>query len=271
MSADAHELYDLALNVGASAAAWVREQRPAGRVGVADHKSSSTDPVTELDRGCEQMIRRQILHERPDDGFIGEEGDDIPSGSGVRWVVDPIDGTVNFIYGISSWSVSIAAQYETGEHQNETVAAVVIDGVRNVAWGAVLGNGAWKIDGDNRETIESAGVSDLEYALVGTGFNYLPSIREHQAKAAVAMIPHIRDIRRLGSAALDLCAVAEGTLDAFVEQGLKEWDLAAGELISRESGAKIVGLNGPPDERLVISATPAIARDFFELVNVCGF
>lgn len=259
------ELYDLAATVGTRAAAWVRERRPPGRVEVAGHKSSATDPVTALDRGCEELIRTEILTGRPNDSFMGEEGDEIAGDSEVRWIVDPIDGTVNFVYGIGSWAVSIAAQAG-----GVTVAGFIIDGVRNIAWGAIAGQGAWRSDDPGRR-LSAGGVRDLSHALVGTGFHYQRHIREHQAGAVAAMLPHIRDIRRLGSAALDICAVADGSLDAFVEQGLQPWDLAAGELIAHESGAVVSGLYGPADERLVMVVTPGLKRDFFELINVCGF
>lgn len=266
MTVNPGELYDLAESVGFRAAAWVREHRPPGRVEVAGHKSSVTDPVTELDRGCESLIRGAILEQRPHDGFMGEEGDVVSGASGVQWIVDPIDGTVNFVYGIGSWAVSIAAQYG-----GETIAAFVIDGVSDIGWGALPREGAWRAEHGEHRPIVSTGVDDMAHALIGTGFNYQRPIREHQAAAVAAMLPHVRDIRRMGSAALDICAVAAGSLDAFVEQGLKPWDLAAGELIARESGAIVEGLNGPADERLVIITTPGISRDFFGLVNSCGF
>lgn len=262
---DAAELYDLASTVGTRAATWVREHRPAGRVEVAGHKFSDTDPVTALDRGCEELIRAEILSRRPHDSFMGEEGDDIVGNSEVRWIVDPIDGTVNFVYGVGSWAVSIAAQ--AGE---TTVAGFIVDGVRDIGWGAIAGRGAWRTN-DPGTRLAVDGVHDLGHALVGTGFHYQQHIREHQALAVAKMLPHVRDIRRLGSAALDICAVADGSLDAFVEQGLKPWDLAAGELIARESGAVVGGLHGPADERLVMVVTPGLKRDFFELISVCGF
>lgn len=264
---DLHDdLLALARRVGLAAAELVRRERPEGRVEVAATKSSPIDVVTEIDRASEELIRRLVLDARPDDGFVGEEGDDVLGTSGVDWVVDPIDGTVNFVYGIPAYAVSVAARVDD---------AVQVGFVVNIAsgeeWAAVRGEGAWRWEGDERRPVVAPGPPVLSQALVGTGFNYVREVREHQAAAAARMLPHVRDIRRLGSAALDLCAVAEGRLDAYVEQGLHPWDLAAGGLVAEEAGVVLSGLDGPPDLRLVMAAHPGLAEEFFSCVRTCGF
>ncbi|KQO39258.1 inositol monophosphatase family protein [Aeromicrobium sp. Leaf245] len=263
-------LLTLAHDVGLEAAALVRRERPEGRVAVAATKSSPIDVVTEVDRASEDLIRHRILDARPDDGFVGEEGADVVGTSGVDWVVDPIDGTVNFVYGIPAYAVSIAARVTdaTGER---VVAGFVVNIASGERWGAVLEGGAWRWDGERRVPLRAPGPPPLSQALVGTGFNYVREVREHQAAAAARLLPHVRDIRRIGSAALDLCALAEGRLDAYVEQGLHPWDLAAGGLVAREAGVLVEGLDGPPDLRLVMAAHPALAGEYFDLVRTCGF
>ncbi|KQY59437.1 inositol monophosphatase [Aeromicrobium sp. Root495] len=260
------ELAVLARDVGREAAAHVRARRPVGRVEVAATKSSPTDVVTEIDRESEDLIRARLLSARPDDGFLGEEGDSVEGTSGVEWVVDPIDGTVNFVYGIPAYAVSIAAVTAQG-----VVAAHVVNIASGEEWGAVASEGAWRWHDDERVPVVAPVTSQVSHALVGTGFHYTRPIREQQAAAAARLLPHVRDIRRIGSAALDLCGLAEGRLDAYVEQGLKPWDLAAGGLVAREAGIVIEGLGDTPDERLVVAAHPGIAEEYFSLVRACGF
>lgn len=263
---DAEQLLLLAREVGLEAAALVSARRPAGRVEVAATKSSPIDVVTELDRASEDLIRSRILAARPDDGFVGEEGDDVPGTSGVEWVVDPIDGTVNFVYGIPAYAVSIAARTDAG-----VVAGYVVNIATGEEWAALAGGGAWRWRGDERRTLVAPVPTDLSTLLVGTGFNYVQEVRERQAAAAARLLPHVRDVRRIGSAALDLCALAEGRLDAYVEQGLHPWDLAAGGLVATEAGLALEGLDGPPDLRLVMAVHPALTREYFALVRACGF
>lgn len=272
MSAQVHArpsdeaLLDLARTVGREASVFVQGRRPAGRVDVAATKSSPTDVVTEIDRACEELIRARIKAARPDDGFVGEEGSDLIGTSGIDWVVDPIDGTVNFVYGIPFYAVSIAAR-----HEGTVVVGYVVNIASGAEWAAILGAGAWRYAGDQRLPLAAPAVLRVDHALVATGFNYVPEIRTKQADAVARLLPHIRDIRRTGSAALDLCALAEGQYDAYVEEGLKEWDLAAGGLIAAESGLVLSGITGEPDERLVMVAHPSIAEEYFTLVRACGF
>ncbi|WP_344197588.1 inositol monophosphatase family protein [Aeromicrobium alkaliterrae] len=270
MSADAFagqhgELLSLAVDVGREAAELVRRRRPEGRVPVADVKSSATDPVTEIDRASEELIRRLVAEARPDDGFLGEEGDTLVGTSGVEWVVDPIDGTVNFMYGVPAYAVSIAAR--TGD---QVVAGFVVNVADGRAWGATLGGGAYRLDGEPRRFVTPT-PPPLTHLLVATGFGYDPEVRAAQGASVTQLLPQVRDIRRIGAAALDLCALAEGTVDAYVERGLQPWDLAAGGLIATEAGCVLSGLEGAPDRRLVMGAHPEIAPEYFELVRACGF
>lgn len=266
MNTPGEELLELAREVGLEAAAFVRSSRPVGRVDVSSTKSSDTDVVTAIDEACERLIRERIFAARPDDGFVGEEGDDIVGASGVDWVVDPIDGTVNFVYGIPTYAVSIAAR-----DAGQVVAGYVVNIATGAEWGAVAGAGSWRYESEGRRRLAAPRVDSVAHALVATGFNYVPDVRARQAQAMAAFLPQVRDIRRIGSAALDLCALAEGQFDAYVEQGLKPWDLAAGGLIAREAGLVLSGHDGPPDERLVMAAHPAIAQEYFDLVRACGF
>ena len=171
----------------------MRRSRPTGRVDVAATKSSPTDDVTEIDRACEELIRTRILTSRPDDGFVGEEGHDVPGTSGVEWIVDPIDGTVNFVYGIPAYAVSIAAAVEA-----TVVAGYVVNVASGEEWAAVRGEGAWRLDGDERHRLVAPDPPALAHLLVGTGFHYVPEIRATQAAAVARLLPQVRDIRRIG-------------------------------------------------------------------------
>jgi myo-inositol-1(or 4)-monophosphatase len=259
-------LLALARDVGLEAAAFVAGRRPVGRVDISATKSSPTDVVTEIDEAAERLIRERIFAARPDDGFVGEEGNDIVGTTGVEWIVDPIDGTVNFVYGIPTYSVSIAARRD-----GRVVAGYVVNIASGAEWGSVRGAGAWRYDGDARRMLAALRPESVAHALVATGFNYVPEIRAAQAAAMATFLPQVRDIRRIGSAALDLCGLAEGQYDAYLEQGLKAWDLAAGGLIAAESGLILSGIDGGPDERMVMAAHPAIAEEYFALVRACGF
>jgi myo-inositol-1(or 4)-monophosphatase len=273
MTATSMELLGTAVKVGVAAAERVRELRPEGRVEVATTKSSSTDAVTVIDEATEDFIRSRLLADRPDDTIIGEEGDDRHGSSDVRWLVDPIDGTVNFVYGLPQYAVSLAAAVG-----GETVAGFVINVASGERWGAARGVGAWRSFGGERQQLVAAEppAAGLAHALVATGFHYVPEIRARQARAVAELMPHIRDIRRFGSAALDLCALASGRVDAYVEQGLQPWDLAAGVLICHEAGVVVSGLDdhggqSEPSERLVMAASKGLAEEFFALVVACGF
>jgi len=227
------ELRDLALEVAREAAALVADRRRHG-VEVAATKSSLVDVVTEVDRASEALIRERILAKRPDDSFLGEEGDDVHGTSGVRWIVDPVDGTVNLLYGVPAYAVSIAAEAD-GPDGRRVVAGVVINAATGVEYAAALGEGATR-DG---QPIHTRPQGPLERRLVGTGFGYLRESRVIQADGLTRLLPEIRDIRRMGACALDLCAVAEGSLDAYLEEGVHLWDHAAGGLVAAEAGAVV--------------------------------
>jgi myo-inositol-1(or 4)-monophosphatase len=230
---------------------------------VAATKSSPTDVVTEVDLASERLIRERILGTRPDDGFVGEEGDDLPTTSGVVWVADPIDGTVNFLYGIPQYAVSIAAQQD-----GEVVAGVVHHPVTGETFTAVRGGGA-RLDG---QPIHVSRCTDLRQALVGTGFHYRVEVRTAQVAEVAALMPQVRDIRRMGSAALDLCFVACGRYDAYVERGLKPWDLLAAQLVVEEAGGTVAGLNGAPAGELITTAAgSALYNDFHDGLLSSGF
>ncbi|HEU5039150.1 MAG TPA: inositol monophosphatase family protein [Nocardioides sp.] len=260
------DLAALALDVAREAAALVRDRR-RGDVTVAATKSSAVDIVTEADRASEELIRARLLARRPDDGVLGEEGDDVPSRSGVRWVVDPIDGTVNFLYGLPQYAVSIAA-----ERDGEVVAGVVL----NVASGTeYVGHLA---DGDSPAVAtrdgEPIGVRtppELHLRLLVTGFNYDAGIRQRQATALARLITEVRDVRRLGSCALDLCHVAEGSVDGYFEEGVNLWDHAAGGVIARLAGARLEVLPGVGGTPMIVCAPSHGFDDLLEALRAAGF
>ncbi|WP_028649316.1 inositol monophosphatase family protein [Nocardiopsis sp. CNT312] len=248
---DPESLRDLAVSVAAEAGELAAEGQ-AG-ITVLDTKSSPTDVVTKMDRAAEELIRTRLLQERPDDAILGEEGGGAPGTSGVRWIVDPIDGTVNYLYGLPDWAVAIAA--EVG---GRVVAAAVAVPVRGEMFEAVLGAGAYR----NREPLRAPAAVPLERALVATGFGYSARRREHQARVLLDVLPRIRDIRRDGSAAVDLTGLAVGRYNAYYERGLNLWDWAAPGLIAAEAGIRVGGPNGgPPSTDLVIAARPELYED----------
>jgi myo-inositol-1(or 4)-monophosphatase len=211
-------------------------------------KSSAIDFATQMDLASEKLIVTKILEARPDDGIIGEEGSAIPSKSGVTWVIDPLDGTVNYFYGIAGWNVSIAAKDIDGVQVGVVYAPSI-----NSLWTATKDGGA----SCNGKKISCNDPVEFNRALIGTGFSYDLKDRADQARIASKLLLEIRDLRRLGAGAADLCLVATGRLDAFYELGLNEWDLAAGGLIATEAGALVTGRNGQPaGKEMVIAAGP---------------
>jgi myo-inositol-1(or 4)-monophosphatase len=261
----------LAVAVGAAQAAGELLAAPGVHVSVAATKSSPTDVVTEMDRQAEELIRSRILAARPDDAILGEEGGETGDAAGapVRWVIDPLDGTVNYLYGLHDWAVSIAA-----EVAGEIVAGAVFVPRRGELFTATRGGGGWlesvADSGSDSDSGSGSGGADrvrlrcrpgvpLDQALVATGFGYQAARRKVQGEVVAAMLPRIRDIRRGGVAAADLCSVAAGRLDGFYERGLNYWDYAAGALIATEAGAVVGGLNGnPPGTSMTVAASPAL-------------
>jgi myo-inositol-1(or 4)-monophosphatase len=228
-------------------------------------KSSPTDIVTEMDRRSEALITSRIREHRPGDTVLGEEGGQTaggPAGDGtdagqagrVRWIVDPLDGTVNYLYGLRDWAVSIAAEVDG------TVVAGVVEVPRHgERFTAVTGQGAWLHRGEASLALRCSSDVPLGQALVGTGFGYDAGRRQVQGEVLAALLPYIRDIRRGGSAAVDLCSVAAGRLDAFYERGLNYWDFAAGGLIAREAGALVGGLAGRTESTsMAVAAGPGL-------------
>lgn len=243
------ELLELALEAARRAGALLRDGRPAD-LHVAATKSSSVDVVTEMDLASEKLITELITARRPEDGILGEEGASTAGTSGVRWVVDPLDGTVNYLYGQPAWAVSIAAEY-----RGEALVGVVEVPARGETVHAVRGGGAF-VNGRRAAVRPSP---PLSQALVATGFGYLRERRTRQAEVVRALIPRLRDIRRGGSAAVDLSDVGLGRLDGFYERGLNPWDYAAGALIAREGGALTGGRPGDPvSTDLAVAASPGI-------------
>ncbi len=244
--ADALDLLRLVESVARAAGQTAVRYRTSAELAVTSTKSSPTDVVTAADTAVEAQIRAAVAGQRPFDAVVGEEGDDAAGTSGLRWVVDPIDGTVNYLYGSSRYAVSIAVEDEAGP-----LVAVVHAPAIDETFTAARGHGSWR-DGDR---IEASGCGSLAEALVGTGFGYRVERRRRQAEVLATVLPLVRDIRRAGAAALDLCDVACGRLDAYYEQGLKPWDLAAGRLVATEAGAAVSGLAGrEPGEAMVVAA-----------------
>ncbi|MEW2374803.1 inositol monophosphatase family protein [Micromonospora sp. NPDC047812] len=245
------ELLEIAVEVARDAAATAHRMRVEG-VSVAATKSTVTDVVTAADRAVERQVIDALRRLRPGDAVLGEEygaGETGPvAPGGVRWIVDPIDGTVNYLYGIPHCAVSLAAEVD-----GEVVAGVVRNVSTGEEWTATVGGGAWR-DG---ERLRCSTETDLGQALVATGFGYDPGRRAHQARVVAELIPHIRDIRRFGAAALDLCLAAEGRVDAYYEKGLAAWDQAAGALVATEAGLLVAGLGGLPAGPDLVIAAPA--------------
>ncbi|TMR99255.1 inositol monophosphatase family protein [Nonomuraea basaltis] len=221
-------------------------------------KSSPTDVVTALDTASEELIRERILAARPGDRILGEEGGEGPGESDVRWIVDPIDGTVNFLYGLPEWAVSIAV--EVG---GRVVAGVVNVPARGEVYTAALGEGAW-LGGERLHC--NTGVP-LPQALVATGFGYSVARRAVQGQVVAAVLTRVRDIRRGGSCAIDMCSLAAGRVDAYYERGINPWDYAAAGLVATESGARLGGLHGRPvSPEFAICAAPGLFEELHDLL-----
>ena len=252
------ELLALATRLATTAGRTVIEMR-AGALASATTKSSPTDPVTAADRRAEEIIVAGILDARPDDAIVGEEGTDHNGDSGVVWYIDPIDGTTNYLYGIPAYAVSIAAALD-----RTMVAGVVYNPAAGELYAARSGAGATC----NGQPIAATTGSEMSAALIATGFGYLAERRRVQADVVAAVLPSVRDIRRFGSAALDLCAVASGRVDAYFEAGLNSWDFAAGSLIASEAGAVCNDLRGgPPSQRFLVAAAPGIHGPLTEMLR----
>ena len=246
-----NELLDLAVRVATAAGEELLAR--AGDAGLVSYKTSDTDPVSEADRSAERLITEALLDARPDDGLLGEEGADRPGTTGLRWVIDPLDGTVNFLYGLPAWSVSIACEDENG-----SVAGVVRQPVLDRTFTAVRGAGAF-LDGRRLHVNDPV---PLGSALIATGFSYEMEHRQRQAAVVASLLPQVRDIRRIGSAALDLCMVGAGMVDGYFEDTTHHWDWAAGALVASEAGA-VVRAEGTG----LVAAGPSLFRELTAVLD----
>jgi len=257
------ELLKIAVEVVRDAAETARSMRASGVSGVTT-KSTDTDVVTAADRSVERQVVAALRTLRPYDAVLGEEYGEAAAGGRraepeVRWILDPIDGTVNYLYGLPWYAVSLAAQV-----RGRVVAGVVRNGATGDEWTAALGGGAHH----RGRRLTGSAETDLGRALLATGFGYDPARRAHQAEVLSQLVPQVRDIRRFGAAALDLCLAATGAVDAYFEKGLALWDLAAGGLIAAEAGLRVEGLAGRtagPD--LVIAAPPALFGPLHDVLH----
>jgi myo-inositol-1(or 4)-monophosphatase len=258
---DIDELLAVAVEVARTAGNLLRS-RPVNLH--ASTKSTPTDAVTVMDRAADQLILDELAKRRPGDHVLAEESGrhgDI-EGDVVTWVVDPLDGTVNYLYGIPQFSVSIAAQ-----RNGESVAGAVYDVMHDEMYAATRGGGATR-DG---QAIRCSTQRDPALALIATGFAYSAEARARQADVVHHVLPRVRDIRRFGSAALDLCAVACGRVDGYYESGMQPWDWAAGSLVAAEAGARVGGLGGrPPGVGTTIAANPALFDQLENLLTEAG-
>jgi myo-inositol-1(or 4)-monophosphatase len=257
-AADPHALLDLAVRASQAAGSLLVERfhRPASGV---DHKSSQTDPVSDADRDAEALIVGLLRDERPGDGVLGEEGAGATGASGLEWVVDPLDGTVNFLYGIPQWAVSIACR-EAGD----TLVAVVHDPLHGETFAAARGQACTL----NGRPLRIGAPPPLARALVATGFSYVAAERQLQTALFARVLPCARDVRRAGSAALDLAWVAAGRLDAFYEHGLAEWDHAAGDLLVSEAGGVVRALPAAGGLRSgVLAGAPELVAELAPLLQ----
>ncbi|MFM8205868.1 MAG: inositol monophosphatase family protein [Actinomycetales bacterium] len=245
------ELLRIAVEI-ANSAGNLLLQRPSNFQ--LQEKSGALDFATQRDHESEELIVRSIKEIRPGDGIIGEEGTNQVSTTGFTWIIDPIDGTVNYLYGLPGWCISIAIQDE-----NETVVGVVHAPSLNLTWTAIRGQGAFC----NGERIGCNESVPLDRALIGTGFAYDISARTKQGEFLKYLIPKVRDLRRLGACAADICQVASGALDAHFEAGVNLWDFAAASLIAREAGAKFLAVAGVPEgeKHFVLVAGPDLYRE----------
>lgn len=260
---DPRPLVDIATAVGREAGALVQRMRASAVVSF-DTKSTSTDVVTAADRASEQLVRTRLSELRPGEPVLGEEEGGRAGAEGLTWVVDPIDGTVNYLYGIPWYSVSIAAQLD-----GESVAGAVFEPATGRMWTAARGYGSF-LDGT---PLRVSSTSELSLSLLGYGFAYRAERRQRQADAWARMSGRVRDLRRAGAASLDLCSVAAGRLDAYTEHGLGRWDWAAGGLIAAEAGAvvRLPGSSPELGEDATFAAAPGIADALYGALVESGY
>jgi myo-inositol-1(or 4)-monophosphatase len=265
----AGELLEVAIEAARCAGALLAERVRHGAERQVSSKSTPTDLVSEADLASERAIRALLAERRPDDGFVGEEGDHIDGTSGLSWVVDPLDGTVNFLFGLPQWCVSVAVR----DAQGTILAGAIHDPSRQQLFSAARGAHATLAGPEGTIELGDAHAlrpraSDLASAMVATGFAYDARVRAAQAQVLARVIPRVRDIRRFGSAALDLAWTAAGRYDAYFERTVKPWDIAAGTLLCEAVGLEVAEL--PEHEDLpwgILVAPPALREPLLELVG----
>lgn len=257
-----HPLADLAWRAAAEAGLFLHTQRPED-LGVGT-KSSPTDVVTSMDIAAERLLKERLLGERPQDGLLGEEGSSRDSRSGMRWVVDPLDGTVNYLYGIPLWGVSVAVE---DLHAGGSIVGVIVTPELGEGFIGIRGHGAWRVVGDVAEPMNVRPCGELSQAMVSTGFAYGTALRRRQAQVLENIVDRIRDIRRTGCAVVDFTWLARGRTDAYFERGLNPWDLAAGTLIAQEAGAVVTELALGEGPATVVAAVPGIAAELEQLLR----
>lgn len=254
------ELLDLAVRTARAAGAELlsRYGRPAG----VETKSTDTDLVSDADRAAEALIVAALSAARPDDGLFGEEGAARPSTSGLTWIIDPLDGTVNYLYQLANFAVSIACADADGSR-----VGVVYDPVSQETFTAIRGGGSYLCTASGTRRLTASTGVPISRAMVATGFGYDATVRARQGALIGALLPRVRDIRRIGSAALDICAVAAGRVDAYVEEGIHPWDMAAGSLVCTEAGALFTEVALPGCGPTYLAAAPDLHAALDEMVR----
>jgi myo-inositol-1(or 4)-monophosphatase len=266
VSREGELLKDLAVRAARAAGELLLERFQSGEQRAVSSKSTPTDLVSEADLAAERTIREMLGELRPDDGFLGEESGGEAGSNGLRWVVDPLDGTVNFLFGIPQWCVSVAVQDEQG-----SLVGAIYDPCRGELFTAVRGEAPVLEGPTGRRTLISPLRDELSTAMVATGLAYDARVRAAQAQVLARLIPQVRDIRRLGSAALDLAWTAAGRFDVYFERTVKPWDIAAGTLICEGAGLEVVELRERHDlPRGILVAPPALCEPLLELVDAGG-
>ena len=258
-----NDLARLAWNCAQSAGVFLKDERP--KEIEVDTKSSGSDLVSEMDRGAEALIVNLITASRPDDSILGEEGSDRTGSSGVRWIIDPLDGTVNYLFGIPLWGVSVAVEVD-GEVQ---VGVITIPETRKAYLG-ILGVGSFCITGASIEPLKVRESKDLASALLSTGFGYSSTRRRLQSEVLTEVLPKVADVRRSGCAVVDLCWLASGFFDAYYETGLNPWDYAAGALIVALAGGRVVAPIDGDFGKLIVASSPGIFVDFSQMLLAAG-
>jgi myo-inositol-1(or 4)-monophosphatase len=252
------ELRDLAGELAMGAGEILRTFALHARTSI-DTKSSSVDLVTDADRASETFLVDALRSRRPDDGILGEEGTNDLSKTGITWIIDPLDGTTNFVYSIPMYAVSIGVTLN-----GIPIAGAVYNPILDELYAAASGSGAFL----NNIPLRCNAITEMETALVATGFSYDADTRAHQGAITAALLPLIRDIRRAGAAALDLCSVASGRVDAYFEHSVKPWDITAGYVIATEAGAKVTSLDGgQPHIDIFAAASPQLHALLLPLIT----